>query len=146
MPNLYYCSTVGQGSGILRAVLSWGDTQNLLRMHPAHYFGRRFPNQHLDCAVLHISESEGCEYRPGFYCFDNANIIQIEDCLRSFTSARSPMEATQPDMKRPVKIPPVMNPSINQSAGSLRGSLLLALEPLRKWLNKPWPHRVVTRR
>jgi len=103
MPNIYYCNANGQGSEMLRAVLSWGDTQDLLKSHPAHYCGRRFPNQirNLDFAVLRISETEDCEYRPGFYCFD-ANITEVEESLKSLTNTRSPIEVTQPDIKRPV--------------------------------------------
>lgn len=102
MPNIYYCCAIGQGSGMLRAVLSWGDTQNLLKSHPAHYCGRRFPNKarKLDFAVLRIAETEHCEYRPGLYCFD-ANIPEIEESLKSLTNTPSPIEVSQSDIKDP---------------------------------------------
>jgi hypothetical protein len=127
---------------MLRAVLSWGDTQSLLKSHPARYCGRRFPNKarNVDFAVLRVAETEDCEYRPGFYCFD-ANIPEIEESLKSLTNTASPIEVTQPDMKRPVKIS-----QMNQPAESVRVSPLFLLQPLREWLNKPWPYRAATRR
>ena len=90
MANLYFCQSINRKLGILRAVLSWEESQRLLLLHSSEYVGQQFPTSNLDrasdFAILRIfdEESNG-QWRPGFYSFD-ADIIQIEDALRASTA------------------------------------------------------------
>jgi hypothetical protein len=87
MPNIYYCHSISQGSGMLRAVLSCEEADNLMKLQAAHYVGMQFPeNQRVDFAVLCMFEGEPREERPaGFYRFD-AEINDIEKAIRVCTA------------------------------------------------------------
>jgi hypothetical protein len=90
MPNIYYCHALSQGSGMLRAVLSWEEAKQLVGLHSVRYVGEQFPAMDKDAAtdfaVLRAFETEpDKEWQVGFYCFD-ANITQIEDGIQTCTS------------------------------------------------------------
>ena len=59
VPNIYYWSSIANDDlGILRAVLSWEETRNLLKLCSAQYAGLQFPTtaqgRASDFAVLRI--------------------------------------------------------------------------------------------
>ncbi len=88
MPNLYFCSSINRGPGILRAVLSWEESKSLLNHHSAHYIGERFPDLSTqlggtrDFALLRIFDEEADEeWRAGFYHFD-VDIMDIDQALQ----------------------------------------------------------------
>jgi hypothetical protein len=87
MPNIYYCHSISQSSGILRAVLSGEQTDNLMKLQAAHYVGIQFPeNQKVDFAVLHIFEGEPRQERKaGFYRFF-ADIEEMEAAIQICTA------------------------------------------------------------
>jgi hypothetical protein len=87
MANLYFCQSINRSLGILRAVLSWEDSQKLLGQHLAEYMGQHFPTSNpgraSDFAVLRIFDEESNDkWRSGFYSFD-ADIMQIEEALHA---------------------------------------------------------------
>ena len=90
MANLYFCQSINRSLGILRAVLSWEESQSLLGQHVAEYKGQRFPTSNPDSAsdfaVLRIFDEESNEqWRSGFYSF-GADIMQIEQALQACTA------------------------------------------------------------
>lgn len=90
MANLYFCQSINRSLGILRAVLSWEESQRLLAQHRAEYVEQHFPTPNPDTAsdfaVLRIFDEESNEeWRAGFYSFD-ADIMQIEEALQASTT------------------------------------------------------------
>jgi hypothetical protein len=87
MANLYFCQSINRNLGILRAVLSWEESQKLLGQHVAEYVGPQFPTANpdsaCDFAVLRIFDEEpDGEWRAGFSRFD-ADLRRIEEALRA---------------------------------------------------------------
>ena len=89
MPNIYYCHSISETSGMLRAVLSWSEAERLMNLQSAQYVGTHFPkNQNVDFAVLRIFEGERSDGRQaGFYRF-NADVEHIEEAIRTCTVKR----------------------------------------------------------
>jgi hypothetical protein len=90
MANLYFCQSINRSLGILRAVMSWEESQKLLGQHFAEYVGPQFPTSNPDSAsdfaVLRIFDEESNEkWRSGFYSFD-ADIMQIEEAVQAFAA------------------------------------------------------------
>jgi hypothetical protein len=95
MPNIYYCNGLANsGLGTLRAVLSWEESRNLLKMHAVQYAGVQFPTmaqgRASDFAVLRILDEERADkWQVGFYSFDG-DILQIEECVQTCIRSRNP--------------------------------------------------------
>ncbi len=73
---------------MLRAVLSVNECDQVIRKHPATFFGDRFPSLsdgpggEVDFAVLKVAEEETVgEWRPGFYRLDS-DLGKLNDALR----------------------------------------------------------------
>ena len=91
MPSIYYCSLAHHGT--LRAVLSWEESRNLLKLCSAQYAGMQFPTmapgRASDFAVLRIVDDERDDkWQIGFYSFDG-DIMQIEEGLQTCIRSRS---------------------------------------------------------
>lgn len=92
MPNVYYCNgLVNNDLGILRAVLSWKECRDLLKLCSVQFAGLQFPTpaqgRASGFAVLRILDEEReDEWQGGYYSFD-CDIPQIEEwvqtCVRS---------------------------------------------------------------
>jgi hypothetical protein len=92
MPNIYYCNGLANnGLGMLRAVLSWEESRNLLKLCSVQYAGLQFPTmaqgRASGFAVLRILDEERSDkWQVGFYSFD-CDILHIEEwvqtCVRS---------------------------------------------------------------
>jgi hypothetical protein len=94
MPNIYYYSLASNGLGILRAVLSWEESRNLLTLCSVQYAGLQFPTMAQgrtpDFAVIRIFEEERDDkWQVGFYSFDG-DIMQIEEGVQTCTRSRNP--------------------------------------------------------
>lgn len=95
MPNIYYRSGIANnGLGILRAVLSWEETRNLLKLHSVQYAGLQFPTaaegRVSDFAILSILDEERADrWQVGFYSFDG-DILQIEEWVQTCIGSRNP--------------------------------------------------------
>jgi|SRR5689334_22508906 len=92
MPNMYYCSLAHHG--MLRAVLSWEESRNLLKLYSVQYAGLQFPtmtqDRASDFAVLRILDEEGNDkWQVGFYSFDG-DILQIEEWVQTCFRDRIP--------------------------------------------------------
>jgi hypothetical protein len=93
MPNIYYCNTVPPKISILRAVLSWEEGKNLLKLLSVRYVGMLFPKmaegQAADFAVLRVFDKEPVDpWQAGFYTLDG-DLARIEDAVQACTSLRS---------------------------------------------------------
>ena len=88
MPNIYYCNGLANSDlGRLRAVLSWEECRNLLKLCSVQYAGLQFPTmaqgRASDFAVLRIlDEEQDDKWQVGFYSFDG-DILQIEECVQT---------------------------------------------------------------
>jgi hypothetical protein len=95
MPNIYYSNGLANsGLGILRAVLSWEESRNLLKLCSVQYAGLQFPAiaqaRAPDFAVLRILDEErNDKWQVGFYSFDG-DILEIEECVQTCFRARIP--------------------------------------------------------
>lgn len=97
MPNIYYCHSISQRSGMLRAVLSDEETRSLLKLQSAHYVGLQFPtmtpDQKVDFVVLRIFAGELAEeWQAGFYCFEG-DLVGIEESIQTCTAKLTPIGA-----------------------------------------------------
>jgi hypothetical protein len=88
MPNLYFCQPHAKNQGMLRAVLSLKECEQVVRKHPVTFFGDSFPSLSEgpgaadDFAVLKFAADEIAEnWRPGFYRLDS-DLAQLNDALR----------------------------------------------------------------
>jgi hypothetical protein len=88
MPNLYFCQPHAKNQGMLRAVLSLKECEQVVRKHPVTFFGDSFPSLSEgpgaadDFAVLKFAADEIAEnWRPGFYRLDS-DLGQLNDALR----------------------------------------------------------------
>jgi hypothetical protein len=95
MPNIYYCNGLANnGLGTLRAVLSWEESGNLLKLYSVQYAGLQFPTiaqeRASDFAVLRILDEErNDKWQVGFYSFDG-DILEIEEWVQTCFRARIP--------------------------------------------------------
>jgi hypothetical protein len=97
MPNIYYCNGLAHNDlGILRAVLSWEECRNLLKLFSVQYAGLQFPTmtqQDQGFAILNMLKGEPDDtytWRVGFYCFD-ADLLQIEEWVQTCVASRNPL-------------------------------------------------------
>jgi hypothetical protein len=95
MPNIYYCNGLANNDlGILRAVLSWQECRNLLKLFSVQYAGSQFPTitqQDQGFAVLNMLKGEPDDaWRVGFYRFD-AGLLQIEEWVQICVASRIPL-------------------------------------------------------
>lgn len=94
MPNVYYCDGLANNDlGILRAVLSWEECRNLLKLCSVQYAGPQFPTLTLGrasgFALLRILDEERKdEWQGGFYSFD-CDISQIEEWVQTCIGSRN---------------------------------------------------------
>lgn len=88
MPNLYFCQPHAKNQGMLRAVLSVNECEQVLSRHSLQFFGETFPSvaggttDGQDFAVLRfgIDETNG-KWKPGFYRVDS-DLNQLNEVLR----------------------------------------------------------------
>jgi hypothetical protein len=87
MPNLYFCQPHAQNQGMLRAVISLADCEQLLASAVPTFVGEDFPKVcdsnggTSDFAVLGISAQEANgEWRRGYYRFE-ANLMELNTQL-----------------------------------------------------------------
>lgn len=78
MPNLYFCQPHAKNQGMLRAVLSVNECEEVVRQHPATYVGQDFPQlgkdpkTTSDFAVIRFQPEEiKAPWRPGYYRVDS---------------------------------------------------------------------------
>jgi len=88
MPNLYFCQPHAKNQGMLRAVLSLNECEQVLSRHKPQFFGETFPSvaagtaDAQDFAVLRFDAKEGSgKWKPGFYRLDS-DLNQLNDALR----------------------------------------------------------------
>ena len=73
LPNIYYCTGLANNSlGILRAVMSWEESRNFLKLCSVQYAGLQFPTmaqgRASDFAVLRILDDERADkWQVGFF-------------------------------------------------------------------------------
>ena len=95
MPDIYYCNGLANsGLGTLRAVLSWEESGNLLKLYSVQYAGSQFPTiaqeRASDFAVLRILDEErNDKWQVGFYSLDG-DILEIEEWVQTCFRARIP--------------------------------------------------------
>jgi hypothetical protein len=93
MPNIHYGNGLGNSDlGILRAVLSWEECTNLLKLFSVQYAGLQFPTmtqQDQGSAVLNMLKGEPDDtWRVGFYSFD-ADLPQLEEWVQTCVASRN---------------------------------------------------------
>lgn len=78
MPNLYFCQPHAKNQGMLRAVLSLRECEQMVSRHAIQFFGEDFPNpgdgssNARDFAVLRFgAEETGGKWKAGFYRVDS---------------------------------------------------------------------------
>jgi hypothetical protein len=88
MPNLYFCQPHAKNQGMLRAVLSVNECEQVVSKHTATFFGENFPSLSEgqagagDFAVLRFAAEEtGEKWRLGYYRLDS-NLGELNDVLR----------------------------------------------------------------
>lgn len=88
MPNLYFCQPHAKNQGMLRAVLSVNECEQVVKKHAATFFGENFPRLTgeepgaSDFAVIKFAKDETSgAWRPGFYRLDS-NLADLNEVLR----------------------------------------------------------------
>jgi hypothetical protein len=88
MPNLYFCQPHAKNQGMLRAVLSMNECEQVVSKHSVTFFGDSFPSLAEngtaagDFAVLRFAAEETVgDWRPGFYRLDS-DLVELNDALR----------------------------------------------------------------
>jgi len=88
MPNLYFCQPHAKNQGMLRAVLSLTECEQVVSKHTVQFFGETFPSvsdgptDARDFAVLRFaSEETNGKWKPGFYRVES-DLNQLNDDLR----------------------------------------------------------------
>ena len=87
MPNLYFCQPHAKNQGMLRAVLSINECEQVVSKHTTTFFGENFPSLEgevgaCDFAVLRFGAEETDEkWRPGYYKLDS-DLAELNDALR----------------------------------------------------------------
>lgn len=86
MPNLYFCQPHAKNQGMLRAVLSVKECEQVVREYPATYVGEDFPRlgeDHTgrDFAVISFRADETtATWKPGYYRLDS-DLNQLNDAI-----------------------------------------------------------------
>ena len=86
MPNLYFCQPHAKNQGMLRAVLSVHECDEVVRQHPAIYVGQDFPRlgeDHTgsDFAVISFrAEETTSAWKVGYYRVDS-DLNQLNDAI-----------------------------------------------------------------
>jgi hypothetical protein len=90
MPNIYFYQHHAH-HGVLRAVLSWAQANQVVSTRTCFYMGDRFrdspdqPDRSRDFAVLSIEEGESNqEWQAGFYRLD-ASLTELNEVLRQLS-------------------------------------------------------------
>ncbi|MGB2591184.1 MAG: hypothetical protein WA853_10175 [Candidatus Acidiferrum sp.] len=88
MPNLYFCQPHAKNQGMLRAVLSDQECEEMVSKHAVTFFGENFPSLGdaqsgaTDFAVLKFAAEEtNGKWRPGFYRLDS-DLAELNNALR----------------------------------------------------------------
>ena len=88
MPNLYFCQPHAKNQGMLRAVLSVNECEQVVSKHSVTFFGEIFPSLSDsqsgpgDFAVLKFAAEEASgSWRQGFYRLDS-DLGKLNDVLR----------------------------------------------------------------
>jgi hypothetical protein len=88
MPNLYFCQPHAKNQGMLRAVLSVHECEQVVSKHTATFFGEEFPSLDDggsgagDFAVLRFgAEETDQKWRPGYYRLDS-DLAEINNVLK----------------------------------------------------------------
>lgn len=88
MPNLYFCQPHAKNQGMLRAVLSINECEQVVSKHTTTFFGENFPSLSdeqagaSDFAVLRFGAEEKDEkWRPGYYRLDS-DLAELNNALR----------------------------------------------------------------
>jgi hypothetical protein len=88
MPNLYFCQPHAKNQGMLRAVLSLNECEQVVSKHSVTFFGDSFPSLSDgatgtgDFAVLRFAAEEtNGKWRPGFYRLDS-DLVELNEALR----------------------------------------------------------------
>jgi hypothetical protein len=88
MPNLYFCQPHAKNQGMLRAVLSLPECEQVVSKHPVRFFGESFPNltdgpaDASDFAVLRFAANEtNGKWKAGFYRVES-DLTAVNDALR----------------------------------------------------------------
>jgi hypothetical protein len=88
MPNLYFCQPHAKNQGMLRAVLSLNECEQVVSKHHVQFFGETFPSfsegpaDARDFAVLRFAAEETSEkWKPGFYRVES-DLNKLNDDLR----------------------------------------------------------------
>ena len=87
MPSLYFYQSHAKNQGMLRAVLSVKECEQVVSRYPVHFFGENFPTfsdpaTASDFAVLRFAAEEtNGKWKPGFYRVDS-DLNQLNDELR----------------------------------------------------------------
>jgi hypothetical protein len=91
MPNLYFCQPHAQNQGMLRAVITLADCEELVASSSATYVGEDFPKvsdengYKGDFAVLGFTAAEAnAEWRRGYYRFE-ADLMELNAQLLKLT-------------------------------------------------------------
>jgi hypothetical protein len=88
MPNLYFCQPHAKNQGMLRAVLSAKECEEVVSKRSVTFFGENFPSlgdgqaTASDFAVLKFAAEEtNGDWRPGFYKLDS-DLVELNEMLR----------------------------------------------------------------
>lgn len=88
MPNLYFCQPHAKNQGMLRAVLTVNECEQVVKSHSTTFFGESFPNlintpaNAADFAVLRFAAEEtNGRWKTGFYRVDS-DLTALNDALR----------------------------------------------------------------
>ena len=86
MPNLYFCQPHAKNQGMLRAVLSVIECEQVVKQYPATYVGEHFPRLSedqtgRDFAVISFRPEETTSaWKPGYYRLDS-DLNQLNDSI-----------------------------------------------------------------
>jgi len=87
MPTLYFCQPHAKNQGMLRAVLSVDECEQVVREHAATYVGDEFPRvadkqgSANDFAVINFPPNETpAGWRPGYYRLDS-DLTKLNESL-----------------------------------------------------------------
>jgi hypothetical protein len=89
------------------------------------------------------------EWRAGFYCFD-ADITDIEEALQACMAKPADAKEHTIEMTERAQVKPgliaIVDPPIPADGRGQRSRRNVMPEPVWRWLMKPWPSAVSTRR
>jgi len=88
MPSLYFCQPHAKNQGMLRAVLSLNECEQMVSSRDVQFFGETFPSlsdgtpEARDFAVLRFAAEEtNGKWKPGFYRV-NSDLNELNNQLR----------------------------------------------------------------